>query len=334
MRKLLLVMAAMACTAGAAIAGPNAGGTLNVHDPNLVYTTDIDSYCGLGGVPASCEDIDTNIENDQTARVWKVYATFAENSSPRLKGMTWGVSYDPSEISLVAWGPCIGDPNNGAAEFPGAGWPGPNTGTSIVWQFTQTDHIVEAYWFAGYSYYGAGRFQLQPHSDPVLGGMFGDDSIPALLDEIAGFGCLGFGTDCETACPNGGDPTGACCIGEECTITTEAECQGQWQGPDMPCDPNPCFVEDTGACCVGEECTITTEAECQGTFQGVGTTCDPNPCFVEPTGACCVDTECSITTEAECQGQWQGQNTTCDPNPCDVNPTEETTWGQIKANYR
>ncbi len=35
----------------------------------------------------------------------------------------------------------------------------------------------------------------------------------------------------------------------------------------------------TGACCDDEgNCTITTEAECTGTFQGIGTVCDPNPC--------------------------------------------------------
>src|SRR5581483_10137668 len=38
---------------------------------------------------------------------------------------------------------------------------------------------------------------------------------------------------------------------------------------------------ETGACCVGEDCSILSEADCiaaGGTFQGVGTSCDPNPC--------------------------------------------------------
>ncbi len=41
----------------------------------------------------------------------------------------------------------------------------------------------------------------------------------------------------------------------------------------------------TGACCddMGN-CTVTTEADCTGTFQGVGTDCDPNPCVT--TGRC------------------------------------------------
>ncbi len=37
----------------------------------------------------------------------------------------------------------------------------------------------------------------------------------------------------------------------------------------------------TGACCVGTDCTITTEAACEsmeGVYQGDGSVCDPNPC--------------------------------------------------------
>ncbi len=35
----------------------------------------------------------------------------------------------------------------------------------------------------------------------------------------------------------------------------------------------------TGACCDDEgNCTITTEGECTGIFQGIGVPCDPNPC--------------------------------------------------------
>ncbi len=37
----------------------------------------------------------------------------------------------------------------------------------------------------------------------------------------------------------------------------------------------------TGACCIGEVCTVVTEDDClgnQGVYQGDDTTCDPNPC--------------------------------------------------------
>ncbi len=39
--------------------------------------------------------------------------------------------------------------------------------------------------------------------------------------------------------------TGACCIGTDCTITTEADCEGDWQGPGTVCDPNPCTADCT-----------------------------------------------------------------------------------------
>jgi len=34
----------------------------------------------------------------------------------------------------------------------------------------------------------------------------------------------------------------------------------------------------TGACCVDGRCTITTQADCGGQYMGDGTDCDPNPC--------------------------------------------------------
>ncbi len=37
---------------------------------------------------------------------------------------------------------------------------------------------------------------------------------------------------------------------------------------------------EVGACCIGDECTITSELECGGVWQGLGTTCDPNPCVL------------------------------------------------------
>jgi hypothetical protein len=35
----------------------------------------------------------------------------------------------------------------------------------------------------------------------------------------------------------------------------------------------------TGACCVGTTCSITTQTGCTGIWKGVGTTCTPNPCI-------------------------------------------------------
>ena len=53
----------------------------------------------------------------------------------------------------------------------------------------------------------------------------------------------GAGTTCATTdCPQ---PTGACCIGESCSIQTEENCTGfggNWLGMETDCDPNPCEI--------------------------------------------------------------------------------------------
>jgi hypothetical protein len=56
-----------------------------------------------------------------------------------------------------------------------------------------------------------------------------------------------------------------------------------------------------------------------------------------PTGACCdpVTGDCTVTTQAGCGGQYLGDGISCTPNPCTQPvPTKESTWGQIKAQYR
>jgi hypothetical protein len=514
----LIIVAAAALSAQA---GPNGGGTIFLHDAQLDYTTDVPSYCGLGTAPGSCAGADVEIDGTfgGHSKVFKAYAAFLEGTSPRLKGMAFGIHYSPYDLAIVAAGACIGDRNNGAAEIQGPGWPGDDTGTTIVFQWTQTTQLVEFYWFAAYRYSAnPSVFRLRSHPDPILGGNFVDDAIPGVQDPITGYGSIGFDTPGQTACPtgegaccdlaegtcsittpqecnsqenhdyNGGpscdpmpcptdapcclvdpfphcqvmppadcraggnlvvglcgevctDPSpcgyddlgaccegeictvtperdcyppgiwirlqpcypgpdnpcletwGACCIGDvclvtperdcpggpehwysgrrcddpvvpcadllgacctlagdcilipqsacvppniwngshscdpnpcpllgaccdqgDCTITTEAECGGQWLGPHFDCNPNPC--EDTpGACCIGLDCTITTEPECGGTWIGPQYDCDPNPCDLTP-GACCIGPECTITSEADCRGQWLGPQYDCDPNPC------------------
>jgi len=47
-----------------------------------------------------------------------------------------------------------------------------------------------------------------------------------------------------------------------------------------------CPVPREGACCIGEDCVILTEADCGlagGLYQGDDTVCDPNPCIGNPT---------------------------------------------------
>lgn len=286
MKKLLMALAALAI-AGAAAAGPNAGGTIIAHDASLAYSYDNTGYCGLGAAPTTCEGADVQLDGTALS-VWKVYAAFVPGSSPRLKGMTFGVSYD-ADIFVLEGGDCAG------FELPETGWPASGTGNSLVFDETQTGYLVECYWFGGYNYYGSpAMFSLG--INPEQGGDFADDSVPSILDPIEGFGTLGFGMAGEAVCP-AAPAEGACCLPDgTCVLTLPDQCAGEFVGG--PCDPNPC-EPIVGACCFGPDCVILTQADCEG--QG---------------------------------GVYQGDGVSCDPNPCEVIPTLESSWGQIKNNYR
>jgi hypothetical protein len=80
---------------------------------------------------------------------------------------------------------------------------------------------------------------------------------------------------------------GACCFDDAyCQIMTPYDCYsfgGEYQGDDIPCDPNPCL---TGACWFEAEgddaiaCAETTPADCEargGVFRGPGVPCDLSP---------------------------------------------------------
>ena len=84
------------------------------------------------------------------------------------------------------------------------------------------------------------------------------------------------------------------------------------------CDPSACGgTEPTGACCVGTSCSVTTEADCGGAYLGDDTDCSGDPCGgPDPTGGCCVGTSCSVTTEADCGGDYLGDDTDCSGDPC------------------
>lgn len=289
MKKLLMAAAALVC-AGAAIAGPNSGGTLILAtNPSIVYTVDTTNYCGQSGVTA-CDAVINHTTGADPAVLFAI-AAFAPTSSPRLAGIVFGIQYD-SNFTLLGQGPC--------ADFELAtnNWPASGEGTALTWNTAQTGLLTEVYWFAGYNYYAPdpAHVCLIPH--PTQGAQFADDAVPANLDNIAGLGCFGFDAPGDTPCPQGGGPRlGACCLPNfTCAVLTADECAaggGVYQGDDTDCDPDPC---------------------------------PPAPVF----GACCVGDVCSITTQADCQGQYQGDNTSCDPNPCVVIPTRNTTWGDVK----
>ena len=100
------------------------------------------------------------------------------------------------------------------------------------------------------------------------------------------------------------DPSGTCVQGYE-LLPRKFE--------DLTLDTN-CIP--SGACCLGETCSITTQAGCTGVWQGQGTTCTPtNPC-PQPQGACCLSTgECLVLPKSECWANpgaiWRGAGTNC-----------------------
>ncbi len=137
----------------------------------------------------------------------------------------------------------------------------------------------------------------------------------------------GQGSLIDVAFSNRGRPgpnQGACCDEENnCTISTEEDCAGTFQGAGTVCDPNPCGEGATGACCIDGECSILSESDCTdggGNYLGDGSVCEGVDCTQ---GACCFDTSCSDYPDQEtCEGDggiWKGAGNLCeDGNPCNA----------------
>jgi hypothetical protein len=292
MKKALLAVAALTCMGSAALAGPNADGTLIAAlSVGTVYTTDNTGYCGSVTTPDCGSAVTTQ---DTGTAVINVLAAFPGNG--RLAGLTFGVNYPDAEIFIAEAGSC------GDFELPTGDWPGDGSGTAVTWSTAVVAQLIECYWIAAYSYYGnPGAIALGPH--PTQGGQFADDSVPSQIDDITCFGAFGFA----------GDPGFLCC---------------------PPTGPR------TGACCFADgTCQDLFEADCDalgGSFQGEGTDCMTTDCPL-PTGACCIPgASCVELTRDDCAaqgGNYQGDGTDCDPDPCPT-PTIDSSWGEIKNNYR
>ncbi|MEW6252442.1 MAG: hypothetical protein AB1716_17525 [Planctomycetota bacterium] len=127
-----------------------------------------------------------------------------------------------------------------------------------------------------------------------------------------------------------GAPVGACCVGQNCLVTTPTDCAfqgGTYRGDNVSCDGNPCDATPSGRCCFDDgysgQCAVLSEVECTGlggSYGGDGTTCAGCPCLLPPKGACCTAGGCTVTTEAECLtggGTYVGDFTSCTSAPCD-----------------
>ncbi len=332
-----IVHAAMLCllAGSAAWAGPNEGGTLVLHsNPSLAYCVDTPDYCGQSGL-SSCGQAITQVPI-ATSIVFFALAAFPADSSPRMSGIHFGIEYDASRVTLLAWRTCAD------FELASSNWPDPSGHSAMTWNEPQTAHLTEVYWFAGYSY-DATTLSVAPST--VDGGHFGDDSIPSIIDQIAGYGSLGFDQPGTRACPNSGGGMGACCDPCNCTILSADECAAQggiYLGDGTSCDPSPCECPPPlGACCIGCECVVTTEGDCLGqggVFFGPDSNCSQPICGEGPPIACCLsDGTCLITTPCGCTqigGVWDGESMSCEPNPCQPVAIDKGSWGRMKSHYR
>jgi len=100
-----------------------------------------------------------------------------------------------------------------------------------------------------YCHYGGGQSPVQILSEGVEPEHY---SYQYCSDEIA------------SLCP------GACCYSDRCEWTSEAECNGLYQGNGTSCD-----YDCAGACCSDSTCTRTLNVDCSGSFHGIGTHCRP-----------------------------------------------------------
>ena len=275
--------------------GPNAGGVLLVHtDDSIAYTSD-GVYAGASGISCAPDPTCPPYEgytdcvealgranptsgHGSAPSVWWVLAAFppGTQSCPRLTGITFGADWTEA-LTLLGYG------SGGDFELPTSQWPAPGEGTAVTWQAAQRSQVAEVYWFAGYSDYGSELFALEPH--PTQGGNFADDSVPAVLDLIDGYGTLGLnGATGSNPFPGGG-ATGACCPGGgSCLVLDSASCAAlgaTYQGDGVACSPKAC-PPPTGACCEPDgTCTVLTAAECEaqsGSYLGDFSGCDPHPC--------------------------------------------------------
>jgi hypothetical protein len=188
-----------------ALAGANEGGVLILHaNSSLTYTTGA-SYCGQSGLSACSLAVTSVGWHSGRKIVFHALAAFPPESSPRMKGVSFGIDYDPEKFILVAKGSCAD------FEVNDTGWPDPGTGLGESWNDTQTSQLKEVYWFAGYAYSATDpdttSFRLIPRA--LDGGIFVDDASPRMADSVAAYGWLGLGAVGRLACPVSPDLSGS-----------------------------------------------------------------------------------------------------------------------------
>ena len=215
--------------------------------------------------------------------VWYVLSAWPEEK--RWCGAQFGLGGFPHELfSFVDWGPCF--PNEGI-EMPEGGWPGPNTGTTLVTDMGQEwfGNFLPIYYFTGYAHEYMGGlipFGEHPSAGPAL---WANCESPAEFFEPVCLGGMGVNAPGIYCCPPDlGDELYACCLADgACQLVIEETCTGlggEFHAEWGTCDPNPC-PQPEGACCVAEHCVVTYLPECAvmgGVWHVEWESCDPNPC--------------------------------------------------------
>jgi hypothetical protein len=160
----------------------------------VTYTTSVSDYCGLSTLE-DCELAQVTVTPGQdSVVVFYALASFREGRFPRLSGVSFGLDYDPDDIVIIGSGSC------GDFEINTQDWPDPGAGTAVTWSSAQTGQITEVYWFAAYEATG-NPATVEVIEHPTQGACFGDDSVPPVVDPIAGLGSLGFETSGYLPCP-------------------------------------------------------------------------------------------------------------------------------------
>jgi len=322
MKRVLLALALVGMTAGAAWAQIGDGAFILHHPPGLVYTSDVLDYCPLLGA-VTCETQNPTLGSAGTdGEVWYIVSNFW--GTAHFNACEYGIQYVGDDYLMEHFGTCAPSPFL-TIEYPAAGsWPLP--GSAIAIALTTTPNwegtMVTSGWFAGYNYSDTGSITLVP--SPLTGfiGWLSD----GIMYTAAHVGVLGLGHPGVAVCSEQPVTPYACCIETyTCVMMPVEDCVAQGGVPHdgVVCDNfEPCGQPPVpGACCFGYECQVIFQADCEG--QGgtwIGGDCGPDTCGHPPVFACCLaDYSCiNMETEAECmaaQGTWYGDQN-CDTFIC------------------
>ena len=273
-------------------------GVTNSTDSSIVvYWNHQNSYCRTPGSNDSGGNGDGNFNqftSGSSMRATRSYSDFTLTQLSSNPNAAWGITYAGwSRASSASLGAGIHHPEaaekrisfpdtvQGSGEYWDVNWgegrtaPG-SSGSPLF----DGNHRVVGQLCCGSSYcpndlndyYGRSLYQSWDGNS--------SSSLSAWLDP-AGTGAQAI----DTLVPGGGgDPSGACCVGQSCTYGTEADCSaigGTYQGDYVSCTSYPCGGAPEGACCQGEFCSIMTQVGCGsegGSYQGDNTTCGATTC--------------------------------------------------------